>query len=120
MHDHADNPHHNEHNPNKDDDNRDDLDSVVIPQPRIAPDNDITGIPKLPETGPDQPVWWYDQGRKRGGDRRYSGHINYIYGADADRLRGEFAAVVGDLLDWAARQQQSETDDLSCEDGDDE
>ncbi|MGH3861212.1 hypothetical protein [Actinokineospora sp.] len=125
MHEHADNPHHHEHDPEGVDDHRQGSrrdPGAAIPRPRVAPDDDITGIPNLPETGPDQRVWWYDQGRKRGGDRRYSGHINYIHGADADRVRGEFAAVVGDRLDWAARHQSesdADTDDLSCEDGDD-
>ncbi|MGQ0773481.1 MAG: hypothetical protein ACT4NY_03535 [Pseudonocardiales bacterium] len=92
-------------------DNADDRDAVVIPLPRQAPDNDIEN---LPETGSDQPVWWYDQRRKRGGDRKYSGHVNHIHGTEAERVRGELADVIRELLDWAARQQ---SDEQSTEDG---
>jgi hypothetical protein len=79
----------------------DDRDAVVIPLTRKAFD----GIENLPETGSGQLVWWYDQKRKRGGDRTYSSHVNHIHGADAERLRGELADVIRDLLDWAAQQQ---------------
>src|SRR5690606_41172415 len=88
----------------------DDRDAVVIPLPRNAPDNDIEN---LPETGSDQPVWWYDQRRKRGEDRHYSRHVNHIYGTEAERVRGELADVIRDLLDWAAQQ----SGDPSTEDG---
>jgi hypothetical protein len=101
-------PQHNPGNPRDDHDN--DQDSVVIPLPRFVPDNDIEDLPK---TGFDQQAWWYYQGRKRGGDRRYSGHVNRIHGAEAERLRGELADVICDLLDWTARQ----SDDQSTEDG---
>jgi hypothetical protein len=107
--DHAipNNPHDNDG-----DDHHNGQDAVVIPLPRYAPDNDVENLPK---TGSDQPVWWYDQKRKRGGDRRYSGYVNHIHGAEGERLRGEFAAVIGELLDWAAQQIQNQPD--SIEDG---
>jgi hypothetical protein len=59
-------------------------------------------------------VWWYDQQRKRSADRRYAGRIDYVHGAEAERVRGELAAVVLDLLSWAAQQQSG---DHSVEDG---
>lgn len=98
-------------NDNAPDNPGDDRDAVVIPLPRKAPDDDIENVP---QTGSDQPVWWYDQRRKRGGDRRYSGHVNHVHGAEAERLRSELADVIRDLLDWAAQQQ---TGDHSTEDG---
>lgn len=101
-------PQHNPGNSSGDQDN--DQDSVVIPLPRFVPDNDIESLPK---TGLDQPVWWYDQQRKRGSDRRYSGHVNRIHGAEAERLRGQLTDVIGDLLDWTARQ----SNDQFTEDG---
>jgi hypothetical protein len=89
----------------------DDRDAEVIPLPRKAFDD--RGSP--PETGCDQPVWWYDQNRKRGGGRRYSGHVNHMHGADAERVRGELADVIRELLDWAAQQHTDA--DHSTEDG---
>jgi hypothetical protein len=92
----------------------DDRDAEVIPLPRKAFDDRES----LPETGSDQPVWWYDQNRKRGGGRRYSGHVNHMHGAEAERLRGELADVVRELLDWAAQQQTGDqSSDHSTEDG---
>lgn len=88
----------------------DDRDEVVIPLPRKAPDDDIEN---LPHTASDQPVWWYEQKRKRGGDCSYSGHVNHVHGAEAERLRGELADVIRDLLDWATQQSS----DQSTEDG---
>ncbi|MFC0432577.1 hypothetical protein [Kutzneria buriramensis] len=89
----------------------DDQDAVVVPLPRKALDDYIES---LPETGSDQPVWWYDQKQKRGGDRTYSGHVNHVHGAEAERVRGELAKVIQELLDWAAQQQSG---DQSTEDG---
>ena len=95
-------------NPNDPHDDHDsDHDAVVIPLPRQAPDDYLES---LHQTGSDQPVWWYDQEWKRGGDRRYSGHVNHIHGAEGERLRGEFAAVIDELLDWAAQQIQNQPD----------
>ncbi|MFB9302374.1 hypothetical protein [Kibdelosporangium philippinense] len=74
------------------------------------------GTENRPETGSGQPVWWYDQKRKRGSDRTYSGQVNHIHGVGAERLRGELADVIRDLLDWAAAQQQTDADQ-SIEDG---
>lgn len=94
------------------DSNPDDQENaIVIPLPRKAPDDDIENLPQI---GPDQPVWRYNQSRKRGVERRYSGYINHIQGAEAERLRGELAQVVQELLDWAAQQQ---SDQHSTEDG---
>jgi hypothetical protein len=67
----------------------DDRDAVVIPFTRKAGDS----REKLPETGSGQPVWRYDQERKRGNDRTYSGHVNHVHGAEVERLRGEPADV---------------------------
>lgn len=100
--------HHHDNTPDNHDDDRD---AVVIPLPRQAPDDDIENLPQI---GSDQPVWWYNQGRKRGGDRRYSGYVNHIHGAEAERMRGELAQAIQELLNWAADQQSG---DHSTEDG---
>jgi hypothetical protein len=101
-----------------------------IPSPRPAPDDDIADLPEtqpksppeeLPESGSDDPVWWYDQPRKRGDDRRYWGEVEWIYGPEADRLHDKLTEIVRDLLDWAHSEQlKSETDSDadSGEDGD--
>jgi len=68
----------------------------------------------LRPTRSDRAVWWYDQKRKRCGERRYSGHVHHVHGVEAERVRGELAAVVLDLLSWAGQQQ---FDDQSVEDG---
>ena len=98
-------------NDNSPDIRDDDRDAVVIPQPRQAPDDYLDDLPKA---GSDQPVWWYDQKRKRSGDRTYSGHVNHVHDAEAERVRGELAKVIQELLDWAAQQQSG---DHSTEDG---
>ncbi|GGM34595.1 hypothetical protein GCM10012275_02340 [Longimycelium tulufanense] len=92
------------------DDPHDDPTAVAIPRPRTAPDSDIENLPK---TGSDQPVWWYDQRRRRGSDRQYLGYVNPISGTEGERIRGKLADVIRDLLDWAAQQSQ----DQSTEDG---
>lgn len=110
-----------------------------IPSPRPAPDDDIAGLPEtlpksppdalseeLPGTGSDDPQWWYDQPRKRGGGvRRYWGEVEWIGGPEGDRLRERLNDIVRDLLDWATiEQRKSETDSetgsdaVSGEDGD--
>jgi hypothetical protein len=121
--------------------NSGDVDDFVIPPPRPAPDDDITGLPASPrqtsrqnpwenaeksqersqESGSDDPRWWYDQPRKRGADRRYWGEVEWIGGPEADRLRDKLTEIVRDLLDWAHSEQlKSETDSAtdSGEDGD--
>ena len=89
----------------------DDRDATVIPLTRKTFDSSENPS----GTGSGQPVWWYDQKRKRGNDRSYSGQVNHIHGAEAERLRGELADVIRDLLDWAVQQQH--TGDHSTEDG---
>lgn len=85
-------------------------DPTPIPRPRKA----LHDIESLAETQADQPVWRYDQRRKRGSDRTYSGYVKHIHGAHAERLRGELAEVVQELLEWATQQQSG---DQSTEDG---
>ncbi|WP_139320805.1 hypothetical protein [Saccharomonospora sp. CUA-673] len=108
MYPHQNTPNEPDHNPTG---SGDDHDRVVIPLPRKAPEDDVENLPKI---APDQDVWWYDQKQKRGGDRRFSGHINRVGGTEGERLRGELAAVIRDLLHWAAEQQSR---DESTEDG---
>ncbi|MBY8855409.1 hypothetical protein K7711_02865 [Nocardia sp. CA2R105] len=67
-----------------------------------------------PEVGPAQPIWSYSQSRERRSERQFSGHVRFLHGTQAERLRGELADVVGELLEWAAKQQSA---DHSAEDG---
>lgn len=89
----------------------DEQDAMVIPLRRQAPDGEVE---KWPKTVPDQEVWCYDQKRTRGRDRRFSGRINRVCGAEGDRLRGELTGVICDLLHWAAEQHYP---DESTQDG---
>ncbi|MFF3566885.1 hypothetical protein ACFYXQ_03790 [Nocardia jiangxiensis] len=71
-------------------------------------------IENVPEAGPVQPIWSYSQSRERRSERQFSGHVRFLHGTQAERLRGELADVVGELLTWAAKQR---SDDHSAEDG---
>jgi hypothetical protein len=87
---------------------------VIIPQPRSTPDDTIED---LTEFGPDNEVWRYDQRRKRNPHRRFTGHVTRVGGIEGERLRGDLAAIIRDLLDWAAHHAAtSETE--SRQDGD--
>jgi hypothetical protein len=93
-----------------------------IPSPRAPLDDtinnsiDTTGntvgdtVGNPPEVGSDDPVWWYDQPRKRGGDRRYWGQVERIGGAEGDQLRRDIAAALWDLLAWATQAENSDKD----------
>jgi hypothetical protein len=76
-----------------------------IPSPRPAPDDHIGNVPDI---GSGDAVWQYDQPRKRGDDRRYTGHVDRISGTEGDRLRGGLAVIIGGLLDWAKQQIDSD------------
>src|SRR5262249_10491713 len=78
--------------------------AVFVPQLRSAPDDDIDN---LPEIGSEQPVWRYTQKRNRNDARRFTGHVPRIGGVPGDQLRGDLAAIIGDLLDWATRHAQT-------------
>ena len=99
-----------------------DVGGVCIPAPR-APLDDQPRIPAPPpdrglhrphardDAGPDrgldgglvEPEFRYDQTWKRGKRRYYTGFVERVAGAEGERLREELAAVLRDLLDWAAR-----------------
>lgn len=110
--------------------NSGDAQDFHIPSPRPAPDDDIAGLPAtpsksqpepMPETGSDEPQWWYDQPRKRGGIRRYWGEVEWIGGPESDRLREKLNDIVRDLLDWAnteRKKSETDSDTVSGEDGD--
>jgi hypothetical protein len=53
----------------------------------------------------------YNQIRNRTKNWTFSGHVRYVSGTEGDRLRGELAAVIRDLLDWAATQRAEQADD---------
>jgi hypothetical protein len=62
------------------------------------------------------PTWSYCQTGPRGTSRTYTGYVTYVGGAEGERLGRELAAVVRDLLEWAARR---ETQPSEGGDGDD-
>lgn len=66
----------------------------------------------------DQVIWQYDGHSERGRVRRYSGHVTYLGGAAGERLRGDLAAVIHDLLVWAAAARNA-AEDLPEQDKDD-
>lgn len=92
-----------------------DQDAVVIPLARKAPDsNRDNPSADFAETRYTQPVWSYSQRGKRQRERQFFGHVSYLHGTQAERLRGELADVTGRLLDWAGQQQSG---DHSTENG---
>jgi hypothetical protein len=81
-------------------DSDDAMGELSIPSPRPAPDDHIGNVPEI---GSGDVVWWHDRPQKRGPHRRYTGHVQRMSGVEGDRLRGDLAAVIRDLLDWATR-----------------
>ena len=54
------------------------------------------------DTPSDQAIWSYTGRSERGRDRHFTGHVTHLGGAAGERLRGELAAVISELLRWAA------------------
>jgi hypothetical protein len=54
------------------------------------------------DTPSDQASWSYTGRIERGRVRHFSGHVTHLGGAAGERLRGELAAVISELLRWAA------------------
>jgi hypothetical protein len=50
--------------------------------------------------------WSYGQKRRGNVDRRYVARVRWVGGAEGERLRGDLAATVAELLAWAADQQR--------------
>ncbi|XVV04506.1 hypothetical protein ACQPW3_03555 [Actinosynnema sp. CA-248983] len=77
-----------------------DSDAVVIPlrkKPGISGDDraeSVTG-----DTG-----WRYDEKRRGKPDRIYSGTVTRVGGAEGERIRGNLAAVLAELLTWAGER----------------
>jgi hypothetical protein len=80
----------------------------LVPEPRKPPVGDTDS---LRDNGSDQQEWQYNQTRSRTKNWTFSGHVRYVSGAEGDRLRGELAAVIRDLLDWASTQRAEQADD---------
>ncbi|MGW4211715.1 hypothetical protein ACWEIJ_27240 [Lentzea sp. NPDC004789] len=79
-----------------------------IPPPRKPPIGDTES---LRDNGSRLNERQYNQIRNRTKNWTFSGHVRYVSGAEGDRLRGELAAVIRDLLDWAATQHAEQADD---------
>jgi len=56
----------------------------------------------MPNTPTEHRGWRYTCRSERGRVTEYSGHVTYLGGAAGERLQGELAAVLRDLLRWAA------------------
>ena len=54
------------------------------------------------ETASDQARLSYTGCTERGRVRSFTGHVTYLGGAAGERLRGELASGIHDLLTWAA------------------
>jgi hypothetical protein len=81
----------------------------VIPFPWPASDpaeeTTKTGRDNISQTGAYRGEWCYHQKTKRGQNRCYHGHIRRVGGTEGQRLRGELAAVLRELLEWAVDNQ---------------
>jgi hypothetical protein len=108
-----------DNNPDRNRDNGDTAD-FHIPSPRPPADDHIDGLPEhLSEIGSDTSVWWYDQPRKRGEDRRYWGEVEWIGGPEGDQLREKLNDIVRDLLQWAHDERKKSETDSSVDSGED-
>lgn len=76
----------------------------VLPLPRKSPDSAIPtteldpGAAESTYNGPDErrPGW------------QFTGQVEYIGGAEGDRMRAQFATVIRELLEWAAGQSRDQ------------
>lgn len=81
----------------------DESNAVVSQAPETPPDCESG----QQETGIDQAAWSYRNKPTRGKNYTFTGHVRYVDGAEAERLRGELAVVIRDLLAWAATEQRA-------------
>jgi hypothetical protein len=79
-------------------------DATVIPLRKPA---GISGDDR-PENVTNDTGWRYHQKRKGKTGRTYSGHVTRVGGAEGERIRGDLAAVLADLLTWASGQDPRE------------
>ncbi len=70
---------------------------VSLNRPRADGAEDVT----------DGGLWRYHERRRGKHDRTYTGHVTHVVGGEAERIRGDLAAAVLDLLKWAAKRQSS-------------
>lgn len=67
--------------------------------------------PSRPERGPNRPPgqasWSYTGRSERGRVRHFTGHVTSLGGAAGERLQGELAVVIRDLLRWAAQARNA-------------
>ncbi|MFI0724309.1 hypothetical protein [Streptomyces sp. NPDC021224] len=60
------------------------------------------GPPTETDSCSEQPNWSYTGRSERGRARHFTGHVTTLGGAAGERLRGELAIAVRELLRWAA------------------
>lgn len=80
------------------------------------PAHPVSGDIGDPETA--RPEWHYEQRDARGTKRAYVGYVRYVDGAAGDRLRGELAGVIRDLLDWANTARHCESEETEQDERD--
>jgi hypothetical protein len=67
-------------------------------------------LPRLeldPNKPSDQAPWSYTGRSERGRARHFTGHVTSLGGAAGERLQGELAVVIRDLLRWAAQARNA-------------
>ncbi|MFD5831655.1 hypothetical protein [Lentzea sp. NPDC060358] len=79
----------------------------IVPLPQRPP---VSDTEPLCDNGSEHDEWHYNQIGNRTKSWAFSCHVRYVSGAEGDRLRGELAAVIRDLLDWAASQRADQAD----------
>jgi hypothetical protein len=76
----------------------------VLPFPRKPPDNAIP----TPELNPDATGSTYNRPDERRPGWTFTGQVEYVGGAEGDRMRAQLADVIRQLLEWAAGQSQDQ------------
>lgn len=79
--------------------------AVVIPLRKKA---GISGDDR-PEFVTGDTGWRYDEKRRSKPDRIYSGQVTRVGGAEGERIRGNLAAVLAELLTWASERDEQDS-----------
>src|ERR1043165_3556634 len=85
--------------------------AAVIPLRKSA---GISGEPEL-ENVTDDLTWQYHQKRRGRENRKYSGRVTHVHGAEGERIRNELSLAVVDLLRWAQSSHGSLDDSVADE-----
>lgn len=84
--------------------------SPVSPvSPDVSPDAETRAGADADAVAEDA-VWQFTQKRPRVGVHTYRGYVRYIDGEYGEKLRGELAEIIAELLAWAGRHGSAEGD----------